>query len=77
MNLSGTDTTDFEKWNKFEIDQYIKGYLGISSAISGMDTVAQFGKSTSSRLFAISKLAEAGHYNYFDCIIDYTYHIKN
>ena len=53
------------EWNKFYTDAYILGLLGSTAAIDKMREIANDGKN-SYRLYAISHLAEAGVYDYYD-----------
>ncbi|GEM_PF-4874294 len=65
----------YSQWDKYYTDAYILGLLGDRSAISKMDTVAQ---STSHvKKEAITKLAEAGFFNYYDFVKDYYLNTTN
>jgi len=59
----------FTDWLKYYSDKWIHGYLGKQNAIYGMDSVAKFSTVKLYRLFAIEKLAAAGHYDYYDYLI--------
>ncbi len=56
------------QWDKYYIDTYIKGILGDPTAVSRMDSIAQFCPKSNIKVAAIRKLAEAGFYDYWDYV---------
>jgi hypothetical protein len=62
------NSPDFS-WDNYYTYQQIRGWLGDSGAIAGMDSVVQFAlDDLDLRLNAISHLAEAGRFEYFDVV---------
>ncbi len=55
-------------WDRYFTDQYIKGFLGIESAIQGMDSVARFHPNRLERIVAVRLLSHIGRLDYFDFI---------
>ncbi|MBV6421186.1 MAG: hypothetical protein DAHOPDDO_02459 [Ignavibacteriaceae bacterium] len=55
-------------WDRYFTDQYIKGFLGIESAIEGMDSVARFHPNRLERIVAVRLLSRIGRLDYFDFI---------
>ncbi|MCZ7610167.1 MAG: hypothetical protein M5U17_08350 [Ignavibacterium sp.] len=55
-------------WDKYFTDNYIKGFLGIESAIQGMDSVARFHPNRLERIVAVRLLSRIGKLDYFDFI---------
>lgn len=53
------------EWDKFYTDAYILGLLGSQTAIDKMRIIAN-DENNSDRLYAMSHLAEAGYYEYYD-----------
>ena len=53
------------EWHKFYTDAYILGLLGSQNAIEKMRVIAN-DENNSQRLYAISHLAEAGYYEYYN-----------
>lgn len=57
-----------ESWDKYFTDQKIKGFLGLQSAIIGMDSVARFHPNRLERIVAVRLLSRVGRLDYFDFI---------
>ncbi len=62
----GDKNDQFFNWNSYFDYQRIKGYLGESSAILGMDSIVLYSSNLSLQINAISYLIEVGQLNYFN-----------
>jgi hypothetical protein len=56
------------RWSTYYYAQLIRGFLGDSAAIAGMDSVATQSDDVMNRVSAISLLAQRGHYDHFDVV---------
>ena len=66
-----SNTTDpLFTWNRFFTYQLLRGYLGDTGAIVGLDSVIQHSDDIKLKLDAISWLSEINELNYFDIVKD-------
>jgi len=68
ISVRGDGQDNFVIWQKYYIDAYAKGILGVSSAIDDMNSIAQFCSDKFYKMLAIRRLSEIGKFDYWDVV---------